>query len=141
MRERLNPSIIKLCLMFYKLHFALCTFCHSKNEIIRFTEWHISFYVKLIIFLAFPITHVFFLSGFSFMNIHVSQKSGGRGRIFHWIIEKQGKRETILLTPLYHFHQLRKHLYSSRAVDTENSPLYIASGQNQTENPCLNLKA
>ena len=61
----------------------------------------------------------FFLSGFSFTNIHNSQDSRGRGRPF-------------FLTPLYHFHPLHRYLDISRAITAESSPLHIASSQTQT---------
>ena len=51
----------------------------------------------------------FFLSGFSFTNIHDSQDSRGMG-------------EGIFLTPLYHFHLLHRHLDIGRAITAENTP-------------------
>ena len=64
---------------------------------------------------------IFFLSGFSFMNIHYSQDSRGRG-------------EGISLTPLYHFHPHHRHLDINQAITAESSPLHIASSQTQTRN-------
>ena len=40
---------------------------------------------------------------------------------------QQGKGEGIYLTPLYHFYLLHRHLDISWAIDTESSPLCIAS--------------
>ena len=37
-----------------------------------------------------------------------------------------GEGEAISLTPLYHFHQLHRHLVVSRAITAETSPLHIA---------------
>ena len=42
---------------------------------------------------------------------------------------QQGKRETIYITPLYHFHPLHRHLDISRAVTAESSPLHIAGSR------------
>ena len=61
----------------------------------------------------------FFLSGFSFTNIHESQDFRGRGG-------------GISLTPHYHFQPLHRHLDISRAVTAESSPLHIASSQTRT---------
>ena len=60
----------------------------------------------------------FFLSGFSFTNIH----------------RQQGKGEGIFLTPLYHFHLLHRHLDISRAITAESSRLHIASSRTRTGN-------
>ena len=61
---------------------------------------------------------IFFLSGFSFTNIHYSQDSRGSGRV----------------TPHYHFHPLCGHLDINRAITAENSPLHIASNRTRTGN-------
>ena len=50
----------------------------------------------------------FFLSGFSFTNIHDSHTG------------QQGKREAISLSPLYHFHLLHKHLEISWAITADH---------------------
>ena len=50
----------------------------------------------------------FFLSGFSFTNIHDSQDSKGKG-------------EGICLNPLYLLHRLHRHLDISRAITAECS--------------------
>ena len=66
---------------------------------------------------------IFFLSGFSFTNIHTSQESG-----------LQRKGEGIYLTPLYHFQPLQRHLNISRAITAESSPLHIGISRTQTGN-------
>ena len=38
-----------------------------------------------------------------------------------------GEGGDIYLTPLYHFHSLRRHLDISRAITAESSPLHIGS--------------
>ena len=48
---------------------------------------------------------------------------------------QQGKWEAISLSPLYHFHPLHRHLYISRTITAESSPLHIASSRTQTRNP------
>ena len=63
----------------------------------------------------------FFLSEFSFTNIHDLQGSRGRG-------------EAISLIPLYHFHPLQRHLDISRAITAESSTLYIACSRTRTGN-------
>ena len=55
---------------------------------------------------------IFFLSGFSFMNIHESQDCSGRGG-------------GVSLTPHYHLHLLHRNLDISWAITAESSPLYI----------------
>ena len=57
----------------------------------------------------------FFYLGFPSPSIYKSQDSRGRGRQ--------------ILTPLYHFHLLHKHLGISLAITVESSPLHIASKQ------------
>ena len=47
---------------------------------------------------------LFFLSGFSFTNIHLSQDCRGRGRAF----------------PHYHFHPLHQHLDIPQVITAEN---------------------
>ena len=64
------------------------------------------------------VKHFFFLSGFSFANIHRLQDRRGRGRT----------------TPHYHFHPLHGHLDISRAITAESSPLRIANSRTQTGN-------
>ena len=49
-------------------------------------------------------------------------------------IRQQGKRETISLTPLYHFHPLHRHLDISRTITAESSPLHVASSRTRTRN-------
>ena len=63
----------------------------------------------------------FFLSGFSFTNIHNLQDS-------------RGKWGAIYLSPLYYFHPLHKHLGIRRATAAEISPLHIASSRTRTRN-------
>ena len=46
------------------------------------------------------------------------------------ITGQQGKAEGIYLTPLYHCRPLHRHLYISRTITTEGSPLHIASSRN-----------
>ena len=58
----------------------------------------------------------FFLGGFSFTNIHDSQDSKGKGRLF-------------FLTLLYHFHPLHRHSDISRAITADSSLLHIASSR------------
>ena len=45
-----------------------------------------------------------------------------------------GKEKALSLSPLYHFHPLRKHLDINRAISVERSPLYIPSSRTWTEN-------
>ena len=47
---------------------------------------------------------------------------------------QQGKEEVISLTPLYHFHQLLKHLDISRAIVVKSLFLHIASSRARTGN-------
>ena len=68
--------------------------------------------VILMLSLRLTIT-IFFLSGFSIMNIH-DHRTAGEGRGYS-------------LSPLYHFHPLRRHLDISQAITAESSPLHIAS--------------
>ena len=42
-------------------------------------------------------------------------------------IRQQGKRETISLTPLYHFHPLHRHLDVSQAITADSSLLHVTS--------------
>ena len=63
----------------------------------------------------------FFLSEFSFTNIHDSQDTRGRGG-------------GIYLTPPYHFHPLHRHLDISWAITAESSPLHITSSRTRTGN-------
>ena len=63
----------------------------------------------------------FFLSACSFRKIDDSQDSRERGRLS-------------LLTHLYHFHLLHRHLDISRTITAESSPLHIASNRIRTEN-------
>ena len=60
----------------------------------------------------------FFLSGFSFTNIHDSQDSRWKGRL--------------LLSPFYHFHPLHRHLDISWVIAAETPPLRIAGSRNWT---------
>ena len=66
------------------------------------------------------ISGFFFLSAFSFTNIHESQDCRGRGGIS--------------LTPHYHLHPLHRHLDISRANTAERSPLHMANSRTQTGN-------
>ena len=50
------------------------------------------------------------------------------------ITGQQGKGEGILLTPLYHFHPLYRHLDISRVITAESSPLHIAGSRTRTGN-------
>ena len=61
----------------------------------------------------------FFLSGFSFTNIHESQDCRGRGHLFN----------SSLPLPLLH-----RHLDISRAITAESSPLRISCSRNRTGN-------
>ena len=47
---------------------------------------------------------------------------------------QQWKWQDIVLTFLYHLHSLHRHLYISREINVESSPLRIASTQTQMEN-------
>ena len=69
----------------------------------------------------FDLFLVFFLSGFSFMNIHESQDSKGSG-------------QAVALTPLYQFQPLHRHLDISRVITAKSSPLHKASSRIRTEN-------
>ena len=51
-----------------------------------------------------------------------------------WCTGQQGKGEGIYLTPLYHFHQLHRHLDTSWVITAENSTLHIASSRTRTGN-------
>ena len=63
----------------------------------------------------------FFLSGFSFKNIHDSQNGRRWGRVTP-------------LTPFSDFHPLHRHLDIIQLVAAESSPLYIASNRDRTGN-------
>ena len=62
----------------------------------------------------------FFYLGFLSHDIHYSQDSRGRGRLF--------------LIPFYHFHPLHEDLYISGTITSESPPLHIASDRTRTEN-------
>lgn len=62
----------------------------------------------------------FFLSRFSFANIHNSQDNREKGNAF--------------LTSLYHFHSLHRQLDISLAITAAYSPLHIASCRIRTGN-------
>ena len=47
---------------------------------------------------------------------------------------QQGKGEGIILTPLYHFNPLHRHLEISRAITAESSPLHIDCSRTRTGN-------
>ena len=47
----------------------------------------------------------------------------------------QGKRESISLTPDYHFQPLHRHLHLSRAINAESSPLHVGSSRIRTWKP------
>ena len=47
---------------------------------------------------------------------------------------QKGKGEALSLTPLYNFHPLHSHLYISRAITAESSPLHIGSSWTRTGN-------
>ena len=64
---------------------------------------------------------IFFLSGFSFANIHESLDSRGKKGYF--------------LAPLNHFHPLHRHINISWVITGESSPRHIASGLTQTRKP------
>ena len=64
---------------------------------------------------------IFFLSEFSFTNIHESQDCRGKGK-------------GISLTPHYHFQPLHRHLDISWAITAESSPLHKASSRSRTRN-------
>ena len=64
---------------------------------------------------------IFFLSGPSIMNFRDSQGSKVGGRL-------------PLLTFLYYFHTLHKHLDISRTITAESSPLHITSSRTWTDN-------
>ena len=51
-----------------------------------------------------------------------------------------GERGPIILTPLYHFHPLHRHLDIRRAITAESSPLHIASSRTRTANLCFPSK-
>ena len=42
---------------------------------------------------------------------------------------QQGTGETISLIPLYHFHQLYRHLEITQTITEESSPLHIATSR------------
>ena len=69
--------------------------------------------------LVFSNVFFFFRSGVFFTTIRESQDCRGRGRAF-------------LLTPHYHFHRLHRHLYISRAITAESSPLHIGNSRTRT---------
>ena len=50
------------------------------------------------------------------------------------ITRLQGKREGISLSPHCDFHPLHRHLYISRAIIAESSPLHVASNWTPTGN-------
>ena len=75
--------------------------------------WH-----PILFTIAVPL-HFFFLSGFSFTNIHDSQDGRGRGRLFLQLL-------SITSTCRY--------LDISWVITTESSPLHIASSRTRTKN-------
>ena len=64
----------------------------------------------------------FFLSGFSFWNIHNSAE------------EQQRNEEAISLTPLYHFYLVYRPLDINQVFTADNSPLHKASSWAQIVN-------
>ena len=50
---------------------------------------------------------------------------------------QQGKRESIYLTPPYHFYRLHRHLDITWAITAESSTLHIASSRAQTGEPLV----
>ena len=62
----------------------------------------------------------FFISWFSFTNIHDSQDSRRKG-------------EAISLIPLYHFEPLHRHLDNRRTITAESLPLHIATSSTRTK--------
>ena len=78
-------------------------------------------YYKILYFVSLENKLIFFLSGFSFTNIHELQD---------W----RGREERISLTPHYHFHSLRRQLDINRAITEESSPLQIACSRTRTGN-------
>ena len=75
--------------------------------------WH-----PILFTIAVPL-HFFFLSGFSFTNIHDSQDGRGRGRLFLQLL-------SITSTCRY--------LDISWVITAESSPLHIASSRTRTRN-------
>ena len=78
--------------------------------------------LKLMIKKCLKKVNTFFLSIWVFFHEH-SRFTG-----------QQAKEEGIYLTPLYHFHQLQRHLDISRAITAESSPLHIAGSRTRTWN-------
>ena len=64
----------------------------------------------------------FFLSGFSFTDIHDPQDNRGRGNL------------SLSSTALYHFHLFHRHLDISQEINAESSPMHIASSRTWTRN-------
>ena len=67
------------------------------------------------------ISHQSFLSGFSFIYIHISQDLRGRGRV-------------ISLTPYCHFHPFLRYLDINLAITAESSLLHVANSWTRTWN-------
>ena len=81
---------------------AICL-CKSSSSFVSLKSWSLM--------LTSPsCSIIFYLSGFSFTNIHESLNSRGRGRLF---------------TPLYHFHPLCRHLDMSQTISAESLLLAV----------------
>ena len=105
--------------------------CFLKENICHIVFYELTKFHCQIAFTSWDIEHCvycnclpgccFFLSGFSFTNIHDSQDSRGKGRLYLFIL-------------LYHFYPLHRHLDISRAITAESSHLHIASRRTRIEN-------
>ena len=65
---------------------------------------------------------------------HFEEERSGFSFTTFTIYRTAGEGEAISLTPLYHFHPLRRHLEISRAINAESSPLNIVSSRVRTRN-------
>ena len=69
----------------------------------------------------------FFCLDFLLHDIHDSQYSRGKGRLF--------------LIPLYHFHPLHKNLHIRRAITTDSSFLHMANARSHREHSVSGSKS
>ena len=96
---------------------ATITLCFSNWEYLTIPNISLicSFFCVWLLVLSIFCFYILYISIWVFFNEH-SRLTG-----------HQWKKEAIPLTPLYHFHPLRRHLDISRAITAEGSPLHIAS--------------
>ena len=107
-------------LCFWVLYFRMSEICGHIVGMgckIKIVDYILVIYISINIYFW----HTFFYLGFLSLDIHNSHDSSGRARQ--------------ILTPLYHFHLLHKHLDFSRKITGESSPLLISSERTRTRHP------